>query len=244
VIQWRFHRLARWAVWVWAAWLLPAAGAAPAQPPRPDLAPPTAYWTNPIASSNRLATRPTANAAVPVPRATPTNLPPPRPLTVNWVAPARRPNPPTNPLPAPNRPLMTCAETPRSAVKSDAPTLPPPRPAPITMTPANPPPPRPLGCRFAEARPARRDDAVIYAAVRGAWGAPADGTSAEALRQAVDTVCRAAGAEVRAAVVGDRQVKVELTVRSRNDWQLLYARLQGLPELGDQAMLFRVSVRP
>jgi hypothetical protein len=197
--------------------------------------------------------------------------PPPSPLSANWSPPARRPAPDASTLPVPERPLVPCEETPVAAAKASTPspapetlTVPPsaapaeagraagPKPAPAPPPPAPeaakpPAKPRPLSsCRFTDSKPsapAKADENVIFAAVRGAWGAPAGAGGAEALKRAVEDVCRAASArDVLVEVVGERQVRAALTVYSPTEWQLLYARMQSLPELGDQGIVFRVRV--
>ena len=126
-------------------------------------------------------------------------------------------------MPEPDRPMMPCEPVPAApapVVNAPAPPAPlPPRPTPTPNSPTPLPAPRPLNCRFTDGKPAPKDDSVFFAAVRGAWGTPARGGSAEALRATVETICRADAAEVRAEVVGDRQVKVTLAVRNLPDWQ-------------------------
>jgi hypothetical protein len=86
---------------------------------------------------------------------------------------------------------------------------------------------------------------MIFAAIRGACGAPTAPTDSEALRKTVEGICRAAAVtEVQTEMAGDKQVRVTLTLHSQAEWQTLYAQMQSLPELGDHGILFRVHVKP
>jgi hypothetical protein len=270
-MQRRFRALAGWAARVWAAWALPVVGSAFAQVPPAETAwrNPIASSNSMAVAPARPAPAPTAAPAeatgavtgpatittyispagrTVVPARTIQAPPPPAgPPSVPWVSANRRP---VATLPEPDRPMMTCEPVPPAppapapVAKVPAPSAPPPPLTAASNPPTPRPQPRPLGCRFTDGKPAPKDDSVFFAAVRGAWGTPAKGVSAEALRTTVEAICRAAAAEVRAEVVGDRQVKVTLAVRNLPDWQRLYARLQALPELGDRGNLFQVRGRP
>ncbi len=156
------------------------------------------------------------------------------------------------PAPAP----MPPAPATWSAVARDKP-LPPPTPVTPPAAKAELPAPTPISsCRFVErpkpepakpapAKPAPAADKVFYAAIRGQWQTASGGSDAEALRQTVEAACRAAEVpEARAEVVGEKQVRVVLTVRNQGQWQQLYDRLRAMQELGDQGVVFQVRVKP
>jgi hypothetical protein len=102
--------------------------------------------------------------------------------------------------------------------------------------------PKPITtCRFLDdpppATPAA-DDSVIMAVLRR--GGPTAGTAAD-IRKAVEATCKKA-VDCQTEVAGERQVRVLLTVRSVEEWQRFYARLQELADLGEYGLLFQVRI--
>ncbi len=187
--------------------------------------------------------RPVVMAAPPIAARTPVALPPTTavmapPPPVVWSAP--RGERFVGGLPVSERPMVPCE-----------PVSPPPeRPRPpVTTTTAKltaaAEPAKPLAtCRMCEpgdAKPAVVDD-TISAVVRRAGTAPVRPTDPVALRRAVAAACHEVSGTVETQDLGDKQVKVAVSVPSAREWALLYARLQGLPELGDYGLVVQVRV--
>jgi hypothetical protein len=192
-------------------------------------------------------------------------------MPVTWMAPARKPFI-GSPLPTSDRPMIPCEPVnvpPPPLVALAPPRMEPPAqetqilPSPRPLTPEAPPPapqpkpqptmtaaaddewpaPKPITtCRFIDApipaRPAA-EDAVIMAVIRR--GGNPNGTAVD-ICTAVEAICRKKAVECQTEVAGERQVRVMLTVKSSADWQLLYGRLQDLPELGEYGLVFQVKV--
>src|SRR5436189_175035 len=102
--------------------------------------------------------------------------------------------------------------------------------------------PRPVSsCQFVEPvalAPPSADEPVILAVVRREGDAVSAAAPTAVLRRAIEDACRTAARDCQTDETGERQVRVTLVVRSERDWQLLYARLQALAELGNHGVVF------
>ncbi|MFO0807668.1 MAG: hypothetical protein U0746_03510 [Gemmataceae bacterium] len=166
------------------------------------------------------------------------------PRPVNWSAP--RAAVLGSALPVSERPMVPCdLNTPATPTPAKSVTT---TTAKINAGPPAPAVPavKPLAtcqlCAPGETRPTPPAD-VTYAVVRRDGGAPLRPTDATRLRQAVIAACRDVGGEVETQELPDKQVKVAVAVRSPRDWSLLYARLQGLPELGDYGLAVQARIK-
>lgn len=207
----------------------------------PPVAPPAA---RPVVAAPVVAAPPAPRPAV-APLVRPPVAPPPTtavmapPPPVTWSAP--RSGRVESGLPPIERPMVPCEpanvsspEPPRPGVTTSA--------AKLTATPeAVKPLPTCRLCDPGDAKPSAANDA-IFAVVRRAGGAPVRPTDSDELRRAVAAACREFGGSVEIQDLGDKQIKVTVGVPSTRDWALLYARLQGLPELGDYGLVVRVTV--
>lgn len=210
-----------------------------ASPPAPKpvvVAPPTPRPMVAVPPMPRPVVAPPVRPPV-APPATSAVMAPPPPIT--WSAP--RSGRVESALPPIERPMMPCEpanvpspESVRPSVTTSAAKLS-----------AMPEAVKPLStcrmCEPGEAKPAATND-VIYAVVRRTGGAPARPTDAHELRRAVAAACHEFGGSVETHDLGDKQIKVAVGVASPRDWALLYARLQGLSELGDYGLVVRVQV--
>ena len=204
----------------------------------------------------------------PLTEAAPTAAPIPNSLgmlmPVVWSAPAHQPITPI--MPTANRPMIPCE--PAVAAPTTAPPMDPPLPPPRVLTPeggepqsATPPAPRTqqpvmttatatddppqrtiTTVRFLDdppPPPPATDDNAVMAVIRR--GGVATGSAAD-IRAAVERACRGRVVTCQTEVAGERQVRVVLSVHTDTDWQRLYDRMQGLPELGEYGLLFQVHI--
>jgi hypothetical protein len=209
-------------------------------PRRQPVPPPLPTSDRPMMPCEPVAIAPPPDPAPPV--APPVALAAPRmeppSMTVPLAAP--RVEPPTREGEAPVQPV---AQSARQEPRSPGPAAPSkPKPAMTATTDDDFHAPKPITtCRFLDDPPSAKppaDDTILMAVIRR--GGPAAGTAAD-IRKAVEATCKKA-VDCQTEVAGERQLRVLLTVRSVEEWQRFYARLQELSDLGEYGLLFQVRI--
>jgi hypothetical protein len=215
--------------------------------PKPVLTPVEAPWLTPAEPKGKaMLTRITT--PVVEPRVTETPAAPP---AVVWSTPVRRPI--ESAMPMPERPMMPCEPFVASPTPKPTTALaqgePPPctesvaleKPVAVIQASGEQPASRTEVIRFVDdARPATSDRSEVMAMIRRGGGARARVSD---VRAAVEQVCHGRVLECQTEVAGEMQLRVVLTVRSTDDWEGLYERLELLPDIGEYGLLLQVHVK-